>query len=280
MKKIFLILLTSLAIQSYSQLPSYEYNFFSRSIPNEGVAVPNRYTGESQVKFSKRVHRVIDSRMKQNKVLAWPRNPLNQILWQAVTDGFPDLGKAKAYTSDSLSSTLTKAQLKEKTTRKYKTWIPNPLNPNDPNDLVQVPVEDPLDVSTLVKFRIMEDWIFDAKYSDLRPRIIAIAPIYQRISESGVDLGEHPLFWVKMDELRPILAQQEIFNRRNDAARMSYDHWFSKRLFASHIVKESNVYDTDIAYQEAFRDDGVEALLEGERIKNDLFVTEHDLWEY
>ena len=280
MKKVFLILLTSLTTQSFSQLPTYEYNFYARSIPNEGAAVAQRYTGESQVKFSKRVHRVVDSRMNQNKDLAWPRNPLNQILWQAVTDGFPDLGKAKAYASDSLSSTLTKAQLLKKTTKKYLTWVPNPANPTDPNDLIQIPVEEPLEVSTLLKFRIMEDWIFDAKYSDFIPRIIAIAPIYQMISESGVNLGEHPLFWVKMDELRPILAQQEIFNKRNDAARLSYDHWFRMRMFASHIVKESNVYDTDIAYQEAFRDDGVEALFEGERIKNDLFVTEHDLWEY
>jgi hypothetical protein len=45
-------------------------------------------------------------------------------------------------------------------------------------------------------------------------------------------------------------------------------------------VKESNVYDLDISYLEGFRDDDVEALLEADKIKNDLFVMEHDLWEY
>ena len=77
-----------------------------------------------------------------------------------------------------------------------------------------------------------------------------------------------------------ICVRFSLSNKFNDAARLSYDHWFEMRLFSSHIVKESNVYDLDISYLEGFRDDGVEALLEADKIKNDLFVMEHDLWEY
>lgn len=72
----------------------------------------------------------------------------------------------------------------------------------------------------------------------------------------------------------------KIFSTPETMPRMSYDQWFKMRLFASHIVKESNVYDLDIAYQETLSDNGVEALLESDRIKNDLFVLEHDLWAY
>ena len=61
---------------------------------------------------------------------------------------------------------------------------------------------------------------------------------------------------------------------------MSFDHWFQMRQFSSYIVKESNMYDLDISMLEEFRDDGVEALLESDRIKNELFILEHDLWEY
>jgi hypothetical protein len=35
-----------------------------------------------------------------------------------------------------------------------------------------------------------------------------------------------------------------------------------------------------IREDEQFRDNGIAALLEGERIKNELFEMEHDLWEY
>jgi gliding motility associated protien GldN len=146
--------------------------------------------------------------------------------------------------------------------------------------LVTTQVTTAFDITSITKFRIIEDWIFDAQYGDMRPRIVAIAPLYNRISESGIDLGEAELFWLKMDDIRPVLAQRELFNRFNDAARISYDQWFEQRRFDSHIVKQSNVYDADIVYMEGFRDDGIEALLEAGKIKNDLFVMEHDFWEY
>ena len=277
MKKYILIILTSLTIQSFSQLPSYEYSPYPRSIPNEGTSVAHKYMGEQRVKYSKRIHRVIDSRMKQNKDISWPRNPLNKILYQAVTTGFADLGKANPYADDSLRGILTKEEVLEKGSYDSRFQMESP--PGSGN-YIDTMIPEPFDVSKVIKFRLMEDWIFDAQHSDLRPRIIAIAPLYNMVSQSGIPLGEAALFWVKMDELRPILAQQEIFNKFNDAARLSYDHWFEMRLFASHIVKESNVYDADIAHLEAFSDNGVEALLEADKIKNDLFVMEHDLWEY
>ena len=276
MHKVFLLILTSLTLQSFSQLPAFELPSYHRAVANEGRPIPHRYLGESRVKFSKRIHRVIDGRQKQNKNITWPKNPLNILIWTAVTKGYPETGQPTAYKNDSLTSTMTIQEVYAKASDSIMVPIYNPATQSTTNTLVP----NPFDPSTIKKFRLMEDWIFDAQHSDLKPRIIAIAPLYTMTSQSGIVLGETALFWVKMDELRRVLAQQEIFNTRNDAARMSYDQWFKMRLFASHIVKESNVYDLDIAYQETFSDDGVEALLESDRIKNDLFVMEHDLWAY
>jgi gliding motility associated protien GldN len=276
MHKVFLLILTSLTLQSFSQLPAFELPSYHRAVANEGRPIPHRYLGESRVKFSKRIHRVIDGRQKQNKNITWPKNPLNILIWTAVTKGYPETGQPTAYKNDSLTSTMTVQEVYAKASDSIMVPIYNPATQSTTNTLVP----NPFDPSTIKKFRLMEDWIFDAQHSDLKPRIIAIAPLYTMTSQSGIVLGETALFWVKMDELRRVLAQQEIFNTRNDAARMSYDQWFKMRLFASHIVKESNVYDLDIAYQETFSDNGVEALLESDRIKNDLFVLEHDLWAY
>lgn len=50
-----------------------------------------------------------------------------------------------------------------------------------------------------------------------------------------------------------------------------------KRMFNSLIYKESNVYDRRIGdYTVA----PIDAILESERIKNELMILEHDLWEY
>ena len=83
-----------------------------------------------------------------------------------------------------------------------------------------------------------------------------------------------------MDDIREKLSQEEVFNSKNNAARMSFDHWFQTRQFSSYIVKESNDYDIYIAQFDEYKDGGVEALLKNNEIKNDLFILEHDLWEY
>jgi gliding motility associated protien GldN len=280
MKKTIVIVLTSLTLLSNAQIPSYELQPYPRAIPNEGKPVARSYLGESRVNYSKRVHRVIDARMKQNKVLAWPRNPLSLVLWTAVTQGYADMPKPVAYANDSLVTEISVSTIKQKAEDTVRVWVPNPDNPNDPYDLIQVSVVEVFEYTKIVKFHVMEDWIFDVQRGHMVPRIIAIAPMYPMISQSGVDLGEVELFWVKLEDILPILAQQEIFNTKNDAARMSYDHWFDKRLFASTIVKESNMYDLAIKYMPEYQDDGVGVLLEADRIKNDLFIMEHDVWEY
>jgi hypothetical protein len=47
-------------------------------------------------------------------------------------------------------------------------------------------------------------------------------------------------------------------------------------MFASYIYKENNVYDRRIEdYMQ-----GMDALVEAERIKHDITNMEHDLWDY
>ncbi|MBR9860447.1 gliding motility protein GldN [bacterium] len=282
MKQI-LVTLTALLLTVFSvnaQVSSYEDFTYPHTAVKERKPVPYRYIREANVKWSKRIHRVIDVREKQNKVMHWPRNPFYLIIWNSVMEGVEGFAPLTAYASDSLTSIMTPEDVKKNTSIITTVMVPNPDNPDDPYDLIptEVPIE--FEPTSIEKYRIMEDWIFDYNYSDFRARIIAIAPLYKPLTESGIELGEQPLFWVKMDDLRPILAQQEVFNEQNDAARMSFDHWFQMRMFNSFIVKESNMYDMDIKYFEEFRDDGIAALLEAERIKNDLFIFEHDLWEY
>jgi len=47
-------------------------------------------------------------------------------------------------------------------------------------------------------------------------------------------------------------------------------------MFGSYIVKEENVYDREINDYASQMD----ALLEAERIKNEIFEYEHELWEF
>jgi hypothetical protein len=89
------------------------------------------------------------------------------------------------------------------------------------------------------------------------------------------------MFWLKMDDLRPTFVKTEVFNRYNDAMRITVDDFFNNlRVFDSYVVRHSNQFNRYIADQPEFKDDGLMALLESDRIKNELFVFEQDLWEY
>ncbi len=125
----------------------------------------------------------------------------------------------------------------------------------------------------------MEDWVFDSKHSRLYPRIIAIAPLYKPVV-ANQEFAEQPIYWFKYEDLRPLYANQPTFNRFNDAAMLTLDHFFEMRMFTSIVVKESNQFDLYIGEFEEFKDNGVEALLQSDKIKDKLFIIEHDLWQY
>ena len=131
------------------------------------------------------------------------------------------------------------------------------------------------------QFRIQEQWFFDKKHSIMDVRIIAIAPVYFNLfNEFGERLPQpRPTipFIVHFPQCRRLFATHAVFNNNNDAAPISFDDLFFQRRFASTINAESNVYgNRELTSYKT----GQDILLEAEKIKNDLFIMEHDLWEY
>ena len=123
----------------------------------------------------------------------------------------------------------------------------------------------------ITKYRIKEDWFFDKQRSVMDVRIIGIAPV----REDTVKKIETPIFWIYFPEARHVFVNKETFNRFNDAERRTFDDIFFKRIFSSYIIKEANVEDRRISAYAM----GLDALIESQRIKEDLFVLEHDVWE-
>ena len=74
-----------------------------------------------------------------------------------------------------------------------------------------------------------------------------------------------------------MFARNEVFNPRNDAQRRTFDDIFVKRHFGSYIVREANIYNNrqiDMYAQ------GMDAMLESQRIKGEISTFEHDMWEF
>jgi gliding motility associated protien GldN len=126
------------------------------------------------------------------------------------------------------------------------------------------------------RFRVKEMWYFDSKNSKLNVRILGIAPMQDVYDENGNFKYEIPMFWVNYPSARKLLARETVFVTGNEAARMTWEDLFEMRMFSSYIYKEGNVRDARL--KDLYS--GVDLLLEADKIKQEIFNYEHDLWQY
>ena len=76
----------------------------------------------------------------------------------------------------------------------------------------------------------------------MRTTVEAICPVLHRAGDFGGEAVKYPMFWIKMDKLRPYLAQQSIFiDDDNNLASYTYDDFFTLGLYEGDIYKTRNL---------------------------------------
>ncbi len=243
--------------------------------------LPYVHLREADVGYAKRVWRTLDIREKLNHPLFYPLDPTQgrKSLFDVIRDGLLKDGTLTAYDAgvllqdDSFERELLPVELEAMLNPVDTVWT-EPLDGSD--GLVPVVQPTPIRPVSITRYQLKEDWVFDKQRGVMEVRIIGLAPMREVRGEDGELRGHAPLFWLYFPELRYVLANAESFNRWNDGERRSLDHVFQDRLFSSYVTKESNVYDRRIGDHAQ----GVDALLEAERVKDALFRFEHDLWNY
>ncbi len=242
-------------------------------------SVPYVDVREADVMWEKRIWRVIDLKEKINHPLYYPEKPHNNwrslitILLDALKEGAITAYDAPIGGTDEFLQPLTYQQIEQNLNRQDTQQLTRTEPPYDTYDTVIAITFNPMDIK---QFKLKEDWFIDKQRSVLDVRIVGLCPMVASKDEKGEDRGVKAICWFYFPELRNILAHQEVYNRYNDAARFSFDDLFWKRMFGSYVIKESNVYDRSINEYLL----GMDALLEAEKIKDNIFKFEHDLWEY
>jgi gliding motility associated protien GldN len=227
---------------------------------------------ESDIFWEKRVWRIIDVREKMNLPFAYPEDPFFTILSEAATKG--DL---PVYSTDEDGAKFKKRMSTDDVLSMLsKTDTVVTFDPETYEEKVQI-VRNDINWEDVKRFRIKEVWFFDKESSMLQVRILGIAPMIDVKDNEGNFRFEKPMFWVYYPHAREMFARHRVFTMGgNTNATISWEDLFEMRYFASYIYKESNVYDRKIEdYVQ-----GVDLLMESERIKNDIFNWEHDLWQY
>lgn len=251
--------------------------------PYDNRVVPYAYVSEADVMWSKRLWRYIDLKEKMNLPLAYPKSsqPLEErsnlfdIIHDAVLEG--TVTAYEAYdglqSTDEFTHPIGLDRLDELGGDQPDTVTY--IHPVTGEEITEI-VAHPFDRDRVVMFKLKEDWFFDKKRSVMECRIVGIAPVIEVYSESGEFMGLRDFYWVYFPELRPVLAQYPVMLRQSHLFNLNFDDLFTKRMFSSVVVKESNVYDRYIKEYKT----GMDALLEAQDIKGEVMNFEQDLWEY
>lgn len=235
----------------------------------EKRVLPYDHIREADIFWEKRIWRVIDVREKMNLPFAYPERPFFTILMEAA-----EAGEIKAYSTedDKFSIPLTADEVASMGASVDTVSTIDPITYDEVYQVVRNEVN-PEDVK---RFRLKEIWFFDTESSTMQVRILGIAPLIEEFDDNGNFKYERPMFWVYYPHAREMLARERVFNVGNDASPMSYEDLFEMRFFSSYIYKESNVFDRKLDEYLS----GVDLLMESDRIRQEIFNFEHDLWTY
>ncbi|MFH1320971.1 MAG: gliding motility protein GldN [Bacteroidota bacterium] len=240
--------------------------------------IPYTHLREADVMWMKRIWRVIDLRQKFNMPFYYPTSAINnrKALIDVIKDGVFE-GTITAYAEPLLDDEFKYPMTKDDVEAMFKSI--DTVTVEDPvtGEFIEKIQEAELEADKIKQYWIKEDWFFDKQRSVMEARIIGIAPLQESIDEmTGNIRGYSPMFWIYYPQARYVFANAPVFNRFNDAERRTYEDIFWKRMFQSYIRKESNVYDrTILEYTK-----GINTQLEAERIKDEMYNFEHDLWHF
>jgi gliding motility associated protien GldN len=239
----------------------------------ENRVLPYEPIREADISWEKRIWRIIDTREKRNLVFRYPEKSFFSIIQELANEGEINVFRDDRFTEIIESDELTGLLNRVDTSVVF--------DPETYEEQIKITTEE-INWEDIKRYRVKELWFFDEETSRLRVRILGIAPIKEEYDEeTGLFKYEAPLFWVYYPQIREPLSKFQVFNDENDSAPMTWYDLFEARIFGSYIYKQSNVLDLRLQdYFEGSEQLGIDVLLESEKIKNDLFNFEHDLWEF
>jgi len=97
--------------------------------------------------------------------------------------------------------------------------------------------------SNLVQsYYIIEKWEFDTRSNQMKPRVEAICPVQYREDDWSGETKRYPMFWVKLNDIRPYMAMQYVFtDDDNNLPRYSLDDFFKLNMYTGDIIKTKNL---------------------------------------
>ena len=244
--------------------------------------IPYAPVREADIMFEKTIWRMVDLREKQNLPLYYPtanigsRVNLVNLLLKGV-----ESGEITAYDANDVNNEFVRKMSKEEAKAQFWTRQDTIDVANEDGDMIRQVRQSTNLIDEVKLLMVKEKIYFDKKHSVMMRVVVGLCPIrtYSRTGDDSdfTQMEKMKTMWVYMPEARAVLARHAVFNRFNDAQNMSFDDFFMLNRYSGHVYAVSNVYNNRFIDEYAA---GLDALYESQRIENEIFDFEQDLWEY
>ena len=239
------------------------------------------YVRESDVYWGRMLWRIIDVREKENQYFYFPENPegvrgrknLAYVLWDAI-----NAGELELFEDDEMKIPLDCLRVIERATRSDTIQIYDDYGEAD-YTTVFVPHE--FKSNDIYQYAVKEAVYLDRARSGMQVRKIGLAPMedrYKVIDGETEYMGTVTLFWVPMlsMEVRELFARKEAYCRENLVHLPTWEYAFNSFMYSSFITRIDNVHNRAIHDYLT----GEDAIMESQRIEEEIMNICSDMWEY
>lgn len=136
--------------------------------------------------------------------------------------------------------------------------------------------ESDVPTNEVLSYFVLEKYEFDSRTNKTRRIVEAICPVLHRSDDFGGEAVRYPMFWVRMNDLRPYLTQQYIFvDDSNNLPKYTYADYFSRNMYDGDIYKTRNLANRSMMQLFPDSDDRKRAQ---DSIQNKLEQFDKQLW--
>lgn len=195
----------------------------------------------SEVVWKRDIYRVLDLKKEKNASLYYPVQPIGKsvnlftYIFRHILDNSI---VAYEYSIDG-----------------YESFTPeNKVNPREMLENHDIYYEIQGEDSTIIvnpsdlpsneilSYYIKESHYFDQRTSTYNCRVTAICPVLHRAEEFASEVTKYPMFWLKYDEIAPLLSLQTVMSSSyNNVSTMTLDDYFTKNCYEGEIYKTVNL---------------------------------------
>ncbi|SFS59486.1 type IX secretion system ring subunit PorN/GldN [Lutibacter maritimus] len=246
------------------------------------------YVDDRDILWSKVVWEYVDLNEKINLPLYYPVDTTNvskdrRSLFDTLLRGIRNGEITEIYDDSYFTAKMTKSEISNKLFRVDTTDAGfDELNAGS-TDISEYIDKINLTSQDIEGFKIKGLWYFDKRQGELKYRMLALAPVapdVQTMGREDLNIDEQlPLFWVWFPDARNVLHQMKVFNQKNSAYPISFDHLLNARRFSSIIYREENIYgDRDV--DQYVKGNSLFQVIESNKIKEYIRNKELDMWNY